>query len=319
MNQSRTFCTIITNNYFSWALTLYESLLEFDKEISLHVAIVDTGTEDHSSKIAGKNITILTLNDFENIPFSKEMIRKYDSNLSTLRWSLKPLLMMKCLESYEKVIFVDADIYFFASYQFLFESLDHHSVILTPHWRTLSPEKNPVEFYATFRHGIYNAGFIGANVNAGKALEYWAENCLAACVNDSEKGLYYDQIYLNLIPVYFENVQILKHQGCNVASWNIEVCQRTWDTVTQEIKINNKFPVVFIHFTNVTIDKILKGEDSLLKKHLAKFNESLIKNGFKDVVKGRLEYFDRLIREKNATFSDKIIKKLKLVYYKIRY
>lgn len=319
MNQNRTFCTIITNNYFSWALSLYESLSEFDKEISLHVAIVDNSIEDHSSKITGKNITILTLDDFENIAYSAEIIKKYNFSLSTLRWSLKPLLMTKCLQSHDKVIFVDADIYFFNSYQFLFDSLDFNSVILTPHWRILTPGKDPVEFYATFRHGIYNAGFIGVNSNGIKVLEYWAENCLAACVNDKERGLYYDQIYLNLIPVYFENVEVLKHQGCNVASWNIDVCKRTADPITKEIKINNEFPIVFIHFTNVTIDRILKGEDGLLKNHLIKFNQSLIKNGFKDVVKSRLEYFDRLIKEKNATITDKMIKKLKLVYYKIRY
>lgn len=319
MSQTNTFCTIITNNYFSWALCLYESLAKFNKEISLHVAIVDSNIEDHSSKIGDKNIIILTLDDFQGIKYSQEIIEKYNSNLSTLRWSLKPLLIMKCLKSYKKAIFVDADIYFFKQYEFLFDSLEHNSIILTPHWRSLTPENDPIEFYATFQHGIYNAGFIGANRNGIKALQYWSENCLAACVNDKNRGLYYDQIYLNLMPVYFENVEILKHQGCNVASWNMEVCKRTLDTTTQEIKINNHFPIVFIHFTNVTIDKILKEEDGLLKNYLVEFNDSLLRNGFKDVIKSRLEYFDRVIEEKNATVTDKLIKKIKLVYYKIRY
>ena len=65
--------------------------------------------------------------------------------------------------------------------------------------------------------------------------------------------------------------------------------------------------------------KILKGEDHLLKPHLERFDNSLVKNGFKSIISQRLEYFDRLIREQNESLWDKQIKKLKQMYYRIRY
>lgn len=319
MKHPKAFCTIITNNYFSWALALYDSLAEFDRDIILYVAVVDHSVEDHSSRTIGKNIKILTLDDFDGVKFSQEIIHQYKDNLNILRWALKPVLVSKCLEFSEKVIFTDADIYFFNVYQFLFDYLDASHILLTPHWRPLTPGENPAEFNATFRHGIFNAGFIGASAHGKSALEYWAENCYIFCGNNPEVGLYHDQVYLNLIPAYFEKVKIVRDLGCNLASWNIDFCRRTKDPENDEVNINGTFPVVFIHFTNVTIDKILKGEDHLLKPHLERFDNSLVKNGFKSIISQRLEYFDRLIREQNESLWDKQIKKLKQMYYRIRY
>jgi lipopolysaccharide biosynthesis glycosyltransferase len=319
MKHSKAFCTIITNNYFSWALSLYDSLQEFDEDIILYVAVVDHTAHDHSAEIAGKKIKIITLNDLGSVKFAKETIDKYKDSLNILRWALKPILISKCLESSDKVIFTDADIYFFNSYQFLFDYLETRHILLTPHWRPLTPVNDAVEFHATFRHGIFNAGFIGAAANGRDALEYWAENCYIFCGNNPEAGLFHDQVYLNLIPVYFENILIVKDLGCNIASWNIEFCKRTQDGATGEIKINQTFPVVFIHFTNVTIDKILKGEDGLLRSHLEKFDKSLVKNGFTSMIGQRMNHFDRLIKEQNETVFEKQLKKLKRIYYKIRY
>ena len=319
MKHQKAFCTIITNNYFSWAVSLYESLQQFDENAVLYVAIVDETVEDHSSRIAGKNIKILLLNDFEGVNFAQEIITKYKPTLNTLRWALKPVLISKCLELSEKVIFLDADLYFFNPYQFLFDYLDTHHIILTPHWRPLTPEKDEPEFNATFKHGIYNAGFVGATAKGKNALDYWAKNCLIFCGNNPETGLYHDQVYLNLIPVYFEKTLIIPHQGCNIASWNIEVCKRNIDPITNEVQINHQHPVIFIHFTNVTIDKILQGEDGLLINHLHLFNNNLMKNGFKNLIDARLNYFQKKIELQNETPTDKLIKKLKNIYYKVRY
>ncbi|WP_294318095.1 hypothetical protein [uncultured Chryseobacterium sp.] len=319
MKHSKAFCTIITNNYFSWALSLYDSLQKFDKDIILYVAVVDHTFQDHSDEISGKNIKILTLDDLGNIKFSEEIINKYKDQLNVLRWALKPIVISKCLEFIEKVIFTDADIYFFNPYQFLFDYLDTHHILLTPHWSPMNPSKNKIEFETIFKNGIYNAGFIGAKREGRDVIEFWAESCYTFCGKNAEVGLHYDQTYLNLFPIYYDNVLVIKHKGCNVASWNIEICERKLDPINNEVKIIGEYPIIFIHFTNVTIDGILKNTDPLLKNHLLEFNNTMIKNGFRDIIKERLAYFERLIKEENETDWDKLIKRIKRVYYKIRY
>lgn len=319
MNEKKAFCTIITDNYFAWALTLYDSLYEFDHEASLYVAIIDSATTDHSHQIKNKNIRIVNLDNLQNSQLGPEITKKYSSQPNVLRWALKPILMSFCLQYSEKIIFLDADLYFFNSYTFLFDELEQNNILLTPHWRPLTPNNNRQEYEATFKHGIFNAGFVGANKNGKNALNFWAESCLHHCENNEKAGFFYDQIYLNLFPVYFDKVHIIKHQGCNVASWNLDVCKRTKNPTSSETLINNKFPIVFIHFTNVTIDNILRGEDGLLIKHLTKFNNSLVANGFKNIIESRKLYFANKLKEQNATLWEKVVKKIKLMYYKIRY
>ena len=109
----------------------------------------------------------------------------------------------------------------------LFNELENNNTVLTPHWRGEYPEIDEVNFNLQFVGGLYNAGFIGVNESAKNAMSWWANACLYKCEKDFKNGHYVDQTYLNLLPIYFEGIKILKHQGCNVANWNQNVCKRT--------------------------------------------------------------------------------------------
>ena len=91
-----------------------------------------------------------------------------------------------------------------------------------------------------------------------------------------ERGLFVDQAYLDLLPIYFESVKILRHRGCNVANWNQIECQRE-ENQPGVITING-FPLVFIHFTASTIRGIEAGDDPLLRDHLARYRAALDAN-----------------------------------------
>jgi hypothetical protein len=43
---------------------------------------------------------------------------------------------------------------------------------------------------------------------------------------DPSHGQFVDQTHLNLLPIYFDHVKILKHRGCNVANWKQVECRR---------------------------------------------------------------------------------------------
>ena len=176
---------------------------------------------------------------------------------------------------YEKVIYVDNDICFFSPADFLFDELDGTSIMLTPHFYPITAYKNQNWLEANYRVGLYNAGFIGATAKGLPALEWWASCCLYNIKQSAWRGLFDDQKYLDLLPVVYEDVKILKHKGCNVAGWNIDMCPRV--EVNGQVYIDGKWPIVFIHFTSLTFRNILSGTDMGLSGYLDEYVDSLKK------------------------------------------
>jgi hypothetical protein len=78
-------------------------------------------------------------------------------------------------------------------------------------------------------------------------ISWWAECCLHARDKSSIEGEYIDQPILNLMPIYYEGVHVLKHKGCNLGVWNRGECPRVRQT-DGNIQIDGQYPVVFIHF-----------------------------------------------------------------------
>lgn len=269
------FCTIITQSYLPFAKGLYHSLVQFDRAIRFYVLIVDSSNSFDTEfeilsleKVIEENKLGLEINEMYNQP----------ETFDQLRWSLKPVLINYLFDQgYEKVIFTDPDTYYFSDYTFLFDELDKSNILLTPHWRGISPVKNEANFNLQFVGGLYNAGFIGVHKRAKTVMDWWAEMCLYKCEKDFENGHYVDQTYLNLMPVYFDNVNILKHQGCNVANWNQQVCKRT--EKAGRVVINDLWEIVFIHFTTSTIRGILYEGDGALKPYLDEYMVALEKFG----------------------------------------
>lgn len=91
-------------------------------------------------------------------------------------------------------------------------------------------------------------------------------------------GLFFDQKYLDILPVQFENVKIIKHQGCNLASWNVQTCKR--EIINGKLIINGQFEPVFIHFNRETIVNILNRNDKLLHPFLEEYIELFKNEGF---------------------------------------
>jgi hypothetical protein len=178
---------------------------------------------------------------------------------------------------FAKVLYVDADIFFFQAYDFLFEALDSASVILTPHWNNADPLVNELSFVSLFTCGIFNAGFVGAGRGGLPALQWWSRACHYKMGMLPLQGIYDDQRYLDVLPVKFENVQIIRHRGCNVATWNQRECKRI--PVNGKVLINGTYPVIFIHMNRMLVTEILKGHDELLRPYLDEFRKTFEEEG----------------------------------------
>lgn len=312
---NNTFCTIITSNFLHFAYALNESLLRYDKNIALNVFVSESKSNFSLPAHEFSNIRFYFPDEVCNKGVNKKIYDKYfATNKNYFRWSMKGGFITYLMEekAYEKVIFVDGDIYFFNPYQFLFDALDTDSILLTPHWRcAIEPSKDAQNFQHLFNHGLYNAGFLGANKNGLPILKQLSSWCLYNCEINPIKGNYGDQTYLNLLPVYFEKVKVLKHRGCNISSWNLIECERK--KIDDEVLINGIFKVIFIHFVKDQIWGIKNGTDLLLAPHLNAYCKSLEKykpdfNAYEHFELGKL---DRLIeRTRKRSIIKNRIKKL---------
>ncbi|MBS1618491.1 MAG: hypothetical protein JST76_08230, partial [Bacteroidetes bacterium] len=167
------------------------------------------------------------------------------------------------------------DIYFFGDYAFLFDLLDEYNFLLTPHHYPRDPDRDQNWLEANFRVGLYNAGFVAVSRDAIAHLDWWAACCAYRCEKNPLRGMFDDQKYLDLIPVMNEQAHVLRHKGCNVAEWNKVVIRRT--ERDGQIYLDEKYPLVFIHFNGTTVRAIEQGEEPLLKKPLATYMENLSK------------------------------------------
>ena len=273
----RTFCTIITSNYLPYALNLLNSIRDYDQDVHVNILISDSSRLEFDAKTPDSESFFKFPEDVTSEGIGLKIMDKYrDLHHDTFRWSCKSIfinhLILEC--GYKKVIYVDCDIFFFSPFSFLFDALDTHRVLLTPHWRTPHPNCNPEEYRLLFSDGLYNAGFIGVNSNAVDVMDWWAETCLYSCAKASFPGEYVDQSILNMMPLYFEGVHVLRHKGCNVAVWNQHVCRRTMKP-DGSILINDEFPIVFVHFVSKNpkeFDPMLSGYFDRYMKNLRSFS-----------------------------------------------
>ena len=285
--EERIICTIITGDFAHYALALHDSLASQDSEINFAIFISGGKiSEEHLNVLQKKEkLKILHFSQLEKFGLAKELNEKYaNSYHDAFRWGMKPVFTNFLLsEGYEKVIYLDSDLFFFGNYEFLFEELDRCSVLLSPHWRSSNPKLEYSNFVDNFRDGIYNAGFFGASKGARKALDWWSQMVLFKCEVSRKDGYYVDQRYLDILPVYFRNIKHLEHRGCNVGNWNQTECKRGLNE-HGEVLINEKFPIVFIHFTNSLLRGVLLGGDKLLMPHLEEYRKSLLKYSRKDII-----------------------------------
>ena len=277
-----TFCTIISPDYYPYAQALLESLeMHSSKKVMLEVLLSEK-IEDKTffKSFESTNLKVTFLEEIHD-PITEKLYSKYYyKKKDAFRWSMKSVFIKYLLEikGYEKVIFLDPDLFFFNDPHFLFEMLDEYRVILSPHWRcSVNPEMDMTNFKLNFRDGIYNGGFIGVRNDAQEIMDFWTNLCLVACEKSFSEGLYDDQKYLDILHSLFEGIGVVRHKGCNLASWNRIECRR--DIVDNgKIMINSLDPVVFIHFTKCTMQAILSGLDQHLFSHFETY--ALVLNKF---------------------------------------
>ena len=259
----RIFATIVTSDYVPHARVLARNLRQFDDRSTLWTLVVDEGAIEN---FAEPGFHLARMDDIVDDPTVREIRKRYQEQPGgKMRWSLKAPWMLFLLSrpGCGSCVYLDWDIHFFSDYGFLWDALSDCAVLLTPHWRSRDPLRDQENFHKNFTEGMFNGGFVGASRRGVPHLRWWAEACAYACRVDHANGLHDDQRYLDLLPVQFEGVRILRHRGCNVGEWNMRACRRT---IRQDgkVAIHENDPLVFLHVTSWLFERVYHGADSCL-------------------------------------------------------
>lgn len=150
-----------------------------------------------------------------------------------------------------KIFYFDPDMVIFSDLAELIAELDQHNVILTPHITV--PEENLGAVLdneiGSLKYGVYNLGFLGVRTSAEglRFLNWWSERLLHYCYDDIAGGLFTDQRWIDLAPVFFEGIGILRGPQYNVATWNL-THRHAAGSLQDGVTING-VPLGFYHFS----------------------------------------------------------------------
>ncbi len=205
--------TIIAKNYLAHARVLVNSVRRFHPNIPLFVLLIDRadGYFDPSS---------------EAVPFLEyPAARIHGSSVKQIASAGKPYLLETLLgQGFHTVLFLDPDVQVLGDLEPLFSQAAQHSITLTPHFvRPPETEDSTERELHILQSGVFNAGCVGVtNTPSGRRfLAWWEDRVENRCAWEVASGLYFDQRWLDLAPVYFDDVVVVRDPSYNIAYWNL--------------------------------------------------------------------------------------------------
>ena len=175
------------------------------------------------------------------LPNPRQFCFRY--SLIELNTAVKPWMFKHVFgRGYDRVIYLDPDIYIYSALAEI-EASDAF-LTLTPHLTgSIGGDDHPSE-RTILLAGAYNLGFLAVTRRPplDRFLAWWKEKLEFQCLVDTARGLFVDQKWMDLAPGLFPGVAILRHEGYNVAYWNLG--QRTVAGQT----VNGQ-PLRFFHFS----------------------------------------------------------------------
>ena len=236
-------------NYIPKVRVLVESIRRFHPEWIVHLALAD----EVPASLDLSNEPFDEIHPLSSLGIPQYRAWAFCHSLVELATAIKPVLLGHLLnrDDCSGVIYLDPDIVIFSKLDEVMSALEANNIALTPH--QITPEATLAAIMdnevSSLKHGVYNLGFIAVSpTETGKAFaRWWSSRTYHFCRADLKNGLFTDQRWIDLVPAFFEGVQILRCARLNVAPWNL---------TTRQIQAasNNNFtvqgePLGFYHFT----------------------------------------------------------------------
>lgn len=242
----RYFCTYFDHNYLPRGLALYRSLRAHCPDFALWVLCLSDEAHRLLTQLALPGVEAVSLAEFEagdtallQAKAGRSLIEYYFTVTPSL-----PLYIFARRPEVELLTYLDADLYFFAGPEALFDEIGEASLAIIDH-RFPPHAQEQADL-----HGIYNVGWVSfrRDENGLACLHRWREQTIAWCSDTTANGQYGDQKYLDDWPQSFENVHLIRHKGANVGPWNLSTfpIRRTGAGV----QVGGD-PLIFFHFQSL--------------------------------------------------------------------
>ncbi|HXH41605.1 MAG TPA: glycosyltransferase family 4 protein [Thermoanaerobaculia bacterium] len=210
--------SIISPNYRHAARVLMASVERHHPEWERFVLFVgDASTGDHDDEM----FTSVRLEALR-LPHPRQFCFRY--SILELNTAVKPWMLEHLFErGYDRVIYIDPDIVLYSPLVEIEQAPSETFLTLTPHLTgSIEGDEHPCE-RTILQAGTYNLGFLAVTrqPQLSRFLKWWQEKLEFECVVDPVRGLFVDQKWIDLTPGLFPEVRILRHDGYNVAYWNL--------------------------------------------------------------------------------------------------
>jgi hypothetical protein len=243
--------TIAAKNYLSFARVLVDSVHAVHPDVTVFLLLTDE--IDGYFDPGAERFRLLALNDV-GIPDGPRVRFRYDRK--QLAVAAKPFVLDHLLDrGFNAALFLDPDILVLNDLTALFAEVSRHAVVLLPH--LLAPLAGPSAVARELNillSGTFNAGCVGVSqVRSGRDfLAWWQARVLLHCRHDVAAGVYFDQRWLDLAPVFFDDVFVLRDTTYNIAHWNLP--ERRVEADGHTLVVDGR-PGRFFHFSGFDPDR----------------------------------------------------------------
>lgn len=237
------FCTLFDMRYAARGLAMLGSLeTHFAGDKTVTILAMDSTTPSMIRDMGRPNWNVISVEELSDAELLE--VRETRPHREFC-WTCAPALMARMVDIHAEkdvVVYVDADLYFFASPQLLLDELGDGGNILI-HEHRYSADRRHYESSS----GRFNVGFVAFVVGdeARACVQRWRRQVLDKCVLDPDNGYCGDQGYLNEWPDRYEGLRILENIGGGVAPWNLLSYKVAGDALHPSV---DGIPVVFFHY-----------------------------------------------------------------------
>ena len=298
MNKNCIF-TIVARNYIGLAQILGNSIKRYHNNIDYYIVVADDfqqgGITLPENTIVAHKILDYSENEWIDMSF------KY--SLTEFCTAIKPAtFQFFCNKGYEKIIYFDPDIYVFSPLTTIFDILNSHDMVLTPHVAGIHPDYQGEAEWAICVTGIFNLGFCAVRNTPTivNLMKWWRLRLMGQAFCDRTVGTFTDQKWMDWAPALLgDSLFVMRHLGMNVAPWNyferklfltndgnLHVRYRYKDNYAEDV------PLVFVHFSGYDYKLLMKG--IVTHQRLSNPEE------YKDIELATTKYSQELINQKDV-------------------
>ncbi|MGE5607188.1 MAG: hypothetical protein ACM3YE_16045 [Bacteroidota bacterium] len=277
------FTTVATANYLPRAMVMAKSVKRWMPEGKVILCLVEEKIPEAVKKLHDPFDDVILA---KNLGFSNfyRFIFQYSRFEGANACKAQLLIyLLKTFQNHDYFIFLDSDTKVFGPFDELTEKLTVNEIMISPHFISFN-KKNPFYYLRIVqKSGIFNTGFfaIKRGNESKRFLGWWANILLKYCYQDTNKGVWNEQKWLDLALGLF-GFHILTDPGYNMGPWNFGERELTF-TDKGEYKANGK-PLRFFHFSGFLsnyfkkrLEKADPSQRKLIEKIADEYRQDLIK------------------------------------------